>query len=1443
MSEHQDPEGIVLQFQQDKIDLVNQHPDIARSQFGTERESSKDYEGRVIFEFFQNAVDRAEQHIVIQLLNDRLVIGNDGKPFSIYTGDVNWRKSDFHALCTIHDSSKKAGESVGNKGVGFKSVWNISEEVLVESTIQEYKNWGFRLFNPLKPEQFVGQPEIAKGIRDCGGKLPSFYFPQFYQPVDGPLSITLADGNVIFVKTRITIWLKNQDDREHLKAQIDDLRKTNFCFLNLLQDVEEKEFCVHTEYDQVARINNNHDGWTVNHLRSPGHAEKYAGSLRIIDEVRESYRKRYDNLPDRPNVAVAFPPANHNMKFEPRIYTYLPTNIVLGFNVLVHADFALDNSRTSIPLNEYNIALLKIVAIILVDTISETQGLSDYADFYKFLEGGAENIVIGNNKESLNTLIWNRWKKEGRLTALLKKVYREDRRWPEESYLELFKVIREPVPRAYYESVSSQQQKTKAIQPLFCDQEIFIVPVKDAGLTFLPKPPEKEGDEKEYLFYRTEAVQNRPLPVRLLSGVQGLKISSFEGLGHEGFRKNLGVRDFTNLFLLDTINKIMSRGLRDDIQEDLFSFAFFLAKNSNKDSLNFKYFFETGQNRREERLLSDILVPVEGGGWYPAGKTVTAGTANLGIDMQYFRVLDTARCLEIINRGGQETGPEEFEATIKRMAIWHNLFPLKWERLSGSSYSFSLPWLTTPEIRSGALKRMINGTVPFIDQLEECDDIYGAIKNEPWFYAENLNGLYPPSEVFLFHSSDSRKLLCIPKEQENTDWQALYRVMGMHNIEDTISAKKLVCQLEKMARVPDFRTEAAQPEIYRAITLRLSRLDGFADHSEIPILFKNSTGFHYRRKETVWFAGRDFKRHKHVFSDLLFAYFDEEIREEFLKHTGVLEFKPAFKIEYSNPERTPDHTLKGQFEKKYLPALTLLAEDQLGVKFKRDEVLDRWQQLVIYKDPNIKLVVMENQRQITIASTEVADTDVLYKPVSVARRDNDKHAVGELAHDLVLTEPELNINFSKFGSAIADAVFRNMGLSELFAAYLTLCVFENNEPEKRPAHRFLQEKGISSHDLQTMQALIEARLLNSDEWSVFLERLNQVTGSAGINTGNWMNAAHYELPGLRFLAVKASFSDSPKYGLLIEQLNPVPANLMKLQQCRKRINALFYLSNHKAIQLSDTRFEEVAALSLNTYDRFLFRLEDFYSAFGVSYFDEHEVSDAEVDLEYNLTSVTAVTGGIELVASQPRTEAIDSPVIASVEPEKEAEKRYVQQQRGIGLELKLVRKAAREFPSAHLQDVLLQIKEIVVGEIQAKVTANSKTYLESIDRLLSAGAAAPAEIEAVFHVSKNLGDGLGYDLFVPVLREEKMAVLKVEVKSASGGSQKVYLSENERLRILHFVPDPDWRFWVNGESSEALTTAVKEFIGMHNQQLETLKKKNELYLNAEQWILEFRPIK
>ena len=118
----------------------------------SEKYLEQSYEGRYLFELIQNVRDANKEanmtgSIFIELKEDCLVVSNTGAPFT---------EKGINSITTIGDSSKESLEFIGYKGIGFKSVCEVTDRPKVETT------WGSLIFDKEKTKPLV----IQRNFRD-----------------------------------------------------------------------------------------------------------------------------------------------------------------------------------------------------------------------------------------------------------------------------------------------------------------------------------------------------------------------------------------------------------------------------------------------------------------------------------------------------------------------------------------------------------------------------------------------------------------------------------------------------------------------------------------------------------------------------------------------------------------------------------------------------------------------------------------------------------------------------------------------------------------------------------------------------------------------------------------------------------------------------------------------------------------------------------------------------------------------------------------------------------------------------------------------------------------------------------------------------------------------------------------------------------------------------
>jgi len=177
----------------------------------TEDSISLQYAGRVVYELFQNALDRADSRVVVSFEDGVLVVANDGRAVSVrppmnYALQLPKGRSDFHALCTLHISKKTPEQDFGNKGIGFRSVFGISDRCEVWSRCADGGWWGVELVARRTPSAWrdCAIPALDALVRELGdGPRPSFHLPRPLRSPDLPHPI--AEGLSTVVVLRVDV--------------------------------------------------------------------------------------------------------------------------------------------------------------------------------------------------------------------------------------------------------------------------------------------------------------------------------------------------------------------------------------------------------------------------------------------------------------------------------------------------------------------------------------------------------------------------------------------------------------------------------------------------------------------------------------------------------------------------------------------------------------------------------------------------------------------------------------------------------------------------------------------------------------------------------------------------------------------------------------------------------------------------------------------------------------------------------------------------------------------------------------------------------------------------------------------------------------------------------------------------------------------------------------
>ncbi len=235
----------------ENLSVYRASPQRLREDVGQEAQIAQDYRGRLIYELLQNADDAmsdlpgGEASIRIALLPDSLWVANSGRPLD---------EADIRGLCGIGASSKSVVRhrraSIGHKGMGFKSVLEITDAPEVYSTSHSLR------FGPTEALRAV-QGLVNDGVLGAVSSAPVCRFPW---PV-GREPEEWQNLRQAGFQTAFRFPLREKDQAAHLRRLAEVLRSlplTSLLFLKHLRRVE-IELRVTAAAERLA--------WTIGRLR------------------------------------------------------------------------------------------------------------------------------------------------------------------------------------------------------------------------------------------------------------------------------------------------------------------------------------------------------------------------------------------------------------------------------------------------------------------------------------------------------------------------------------------------------------------------------------------------------------------------------------------------------------------------------------------------------------------------------------------------------------------------------------------------------------------------------------------------------------------------------------------------------------------------------------------------------------------------------------------------------------------------------------------------------------------------------------------------------------------------------------------------------------------------------------------------------------------------
>lgn len=332
-----------------------------------ERYVAETYSARSFIELLQNADDAEATRFLVTRHGEWLICANDGRRFS---------RQDFFSLCRSASSAKQRGQTIGYRGIGFKSVVGVATSVHL-------------LSGDLR----------ATFSRDLTKSCLGRHTPTPLVRIPHPLALEHNESVWEIVQQLeqtgyTTIFVLGGLDADRVQDEFDQFDADYLLFLRHIREAVltgAKTLSYHCERRHLD-TNSREVSISGPDRRSAWHIQ-HLGQCDIAFSL-------IDNKPVPLNAAAAI------------AHAFLPTLESTGFGIRINADFSTDPSRTRIIFDDATLACIDDAAQAIADKISEATLSSDGdAAILNCLTPTADLATLALQKRSFRTELISRVKK------------------------------------------------------------------------------------------------------------------------------------------------------------------------------------------------------------------------------------------------------------------------------------------------------------------------------------------------------------------------------------------------------------------------------------------------------------------------------------------------------------------------------------------------------------------------------------------------------------------------------------------------------------------------------------------------------------------------------------------------------------------------------------------------------------------------------------------------------------------------------------------------------------------------------------------------------------------------------------------------------------------------------------------------------------------------
>lgn len=305
----------INKINQDFLSEAKMSPALLHDMAAMETYMSESYSGRILVELLQNADDANSSNVIVTEKDGNVIFANNGRPFN---------DNDVIAISRSGASEKKRGETIGYRGIGFKSSSFLSSEIIIYSEDTYFT---------------FSKSRTAETLNVNIKNVPTIRIPFICDSTDFLETIRELKNSGYS-----TIFIFKNADKNILHEELQTLNSDLMLFLKHIKEIK------------VSNMGKNETLRVVRKVQEWGQEVCIDNKKWAI--IKECIAFRYeDNTLIKCDAEDAL------------YYTFLPTLDKSPFPFKINADFSTDPSRKHIRQDKTTKEALNNIASIIVDII------------------------------------------------------------------------------------------------------------------------------------------------------------------------------------------------------------------------------------------------------------------------------------------------------------------------------------------------------------------------------------------------------------------------------------------------------------------------------------------------------------------------------------------------------------------------------------------------------------------------------------------------------------------------------------------------------------------------------------------------------------------------------------------------------------------------------------------------------------------------------------------------------------------------------------------------------------------------------------------------------------------------------------------------------------------------------------------------------------------